>query len=202
MHVMVIVKNGQPQFPAQCQHACREAEQQRRDDNHILIADIVLQRDIQHGGGKGNARVELFLKDERNAFAEHVAQDAAKHTGNDGGNGGNDRTFAHLQRDLRPDNGKDDQAKRIEDQEQAAKMGHHGGHQRGQHRCNGHDNDIFRVFHPAQRIVPKQHIPDRSAAQRRSGCDDDDAKGIHTAASGSQRAGHGFGSNTNQIKNV
>lgn len=81
-------------------------------------------------------------------------------------------------------------------------MRHHRGGNRGQDRGHGNNNDVLGVLYPAKRIVAKQNIAHRTASEGRRGSDDNDAKRIHTAAPGSQRAGHGFRRNPNQIKNM
>lgn len=160
------------------------------------------QRDIEHGGSKRDAGIELFLEHEGDALTEHIAQHAAKDAGDNGRNHGDNRAFAHIERDLRPDNRKYHQAKCIQHQKQAAQMGHYRGKDCGQHRGDSHDDHILRVLHPAERIVAKQDIAHRTAAKRRRGSNNNDAKGVHTTSPGGQRAGHGFGSDADQIENV
>ena len=52
MCAMVVVKYRQAQLPAQRQHAGGKAEQQGGDHHHIVIADVMLERDIKHRGGE------------------------------------------------------------------------------------------------------------------------------------------------------
>ena len=162
----------------------------------------MLQGDIEHRCGEGDPGIQLFLKDQGNAFAEHIAQYAAEHPRDHRSNGGDNRPFTHIERDLRADDRKDDQPQRIQHQEKAAQVGHNGGNDGSKYGSRRHDNHVLGVFNPAERVMAKQDIAYGTAAQRGRGSNNDDAEGVHTATSGSKCAGHGFCGDANKIKNV
>lgn len=91
----------------------------------------MLQSDIEHRCRKGDAGIQLFLKDQGDAFAEHIAQHTAEYARDHGGDGGDNGSFPHIERDLCADDRKDNQPQRIKHQKQAAKMGHNGRHYGG-----------------------------------------------------------------------
>ncbi len=62
-----------------------------------MAADVVLQRYIEYRCGKRDPGIQLFLEDQRNALAEHIAQYAAENAGDDRSNRGDNRAFAHIQ---------------------------------------------------------------------------------------------------------
>lgn len=202
MSIMLVVKHRQTQFPAYRQQAAGKAKQQGGNHHDVMVGNDMAQRDIENGGSKRDPGIELFLEHERNAFTEHIAQHAAKNTGDDGCNHGDDGAFAHIERDLRPDNGKYHQAECVQHQKQAAQMGHHRGKDCGQYRCDSNNDHILRVLHPAERIVAKQDIAHRTAAECGRSGNNNDAKGVHTTSPCRQRAGHGFGSDADQVENV
>lgn len=105
--------------------------------------------------------------------------------------------MTHIQRHLSANNRKDHQAQRIQDEEYFTQIGHDGGNNGGEYRSGRHDNDVFRVLYPAERIVAEKNVAYRAAANGRRGGNDNDAKCIHTATPSRKRTGHGFGSNTN-----
>ncbi|MNT80325.1 hypothetical protein D3C72_2197670 [compost metagenome] len=72
----------------------------------------------------------------------------------------------------------------------------------GNNRGNGDDNNIFRMFDPPQWKMPEQHISHRTATDRGGRSDNNYAKHIHLATACGQCAGHGFGSDANDIKNA
>jgi len=159
------------------------------------------QQDIHPARGEGDTGVELFLKHQRNAIAEHVAQYAAEDTRNHRADGGNNHGMSGIQRNLCANDGEDHQAQRIQHQKHFAQVRHQGSHECRHHRCCRNDHDVFRVLHPAQRIVTEQNIAHRPAANGGHRGDNNDAEQIHFAATGRQRAGHGFGGNTNDVEN-
>ncbi|SSM20226.1 Uncharacterised protein [Klebsiella pneumoniae] len=156
----------------------------------------MLQSNIEYGCGKGDPGIQLFLEDQRNAFAEHIAQYAAEDTGDHGGNRGDNRAFAHVQGDLRADDGKHDQPQRVQHQKQPTKVRHHRSGNGREDGGDGDNDDIFGMLHPTKRIVPQQDIANGTPAQRGRSGDNDDAKRIHPPAPGSQCAGHGFRGDT------
>ena len=93
------MKNRQPELQTQRQHAGRKAKQQRRDDHHIMVRNVMLQRDIKHRCRKGDACIQLFLKDQGDTFAEHIAQYAAKHPCDHSTNGADNRPSTQTRRD-------------------------------------------------------------------------------------------------------
>ena len=131
MRVVLVMKNRQAQLQAQCQHTRRETKQQRGDNDHIVVCDIVLQGDIKHCRGKGDAGIQFLLENQRDTFAEHIAQHPAKHARDHRRNGGDNRAFTHIESNLCANDGKNNQPKRIQHQEQAAQMRHHRGYNRG-----------------------------------------------------------------------
>ena len=100
---MVVVEDRQTQLPAQGQHARGEAKQQGGDDHHVVAADIVLQGDIQNGGGKRDPGEQLFLEHQRDALTEHIPQHAAEYAGDDRRDRGDNRAFSHIEGNLRAD---------------------------------------------------------------------------------------------------
>jgi len=125
------------------------------------------QQDIHPAGGKSDAGVQLFLEHQRNAVAEHIAQHAAKNAGYDCGDGGDDRRMAGIQRNLCTDNREHHQTQRIQHQKHFTQMIHQRCDKGGDHGRRRDDHDVFRVFHPAERIVAQQNIAHRAAANRR-----------------------------------
>jgi len=99
MRVVLVMKNRQAKLQTQCQHSRRETKQQRGDNDHIVVGDIVLQGDIKHCRGKGDAGIQFLLENQRDTFAEHIAQHPAKHARDHRRNGGNNRAFITLQND-------------------------------------------------------------------------------------------------------
>lgn len=202
MSIMLVVKHRQTQLPAYRQQAAGEAKQQGGNHHDVMIGDDMAQRDVEHGGSKRDPGIELFLEDQRNALTEHIAQDATKDTGDDSRNHGDHGAFAHIEGDLRPDNGEYHQAERVQHQKEAAQVWHDWRKECRQHSGGGNDDYILRMLHPAKRVVTKQDITHRTTAKRGRGGNNNDAKGVHTASTCGQRTGHRFSSDTNQIENM
>lgn len=199
---MLVVEHRQAEAEAQGDKTRTQAGDQREDHHQIVRQAEVLQADIQPGGAEGDAGVDLFLENQRDTVAEHVAQHPAEDAGDHCGDGGDNGAVSHIQGHLRADDREDDQADGVEHQEQAAQMAHQGSHPGGDDRRYRDDDDVFRVFDPAQRKMPEQHIAHRPAADRRDRSDDDHAEHVHLAAAGRQRAGHGFGGDADDIKDA
>lgn len=184
MSVVLVVEDRQAELPAQGEHTRGKAEEQRGDDHYVMAADVVLQRDIKHRGGKRDARVQFFLKHQRDTLTEHIAQHAAKDASDHGGNRRDYRPFTHIQRDLRADNREHDQAQGIQHQEQAAQVRHHRRSDGGEDGGNRHNNDVFRVLHPTERIMAEQDIPYRTPTERGGSGDNNHPKSVHPATPG------------------
>jgi len=66
--------------------------------------------------------------------------------------------MAAIQRHLRTNNGEHHQTERIQHQKHFTQMRHQRRNKGGDHGCGSDNHDVFRVLHPAQRIVAEQNI--------------------------------------------
>ncbi|MNC49459.1 hypothetical protein D3C75_986400 [compost metagenome] len=81
-------------------------------------------------------------------------------------------------------------------------MGHNRCDNGGQYGGDGHNNHIFRMLDPAERVVAQQDVAYRTAAQCGSRGDNDHAKGVHPTSPGRQGTCHRFSGDPDQIQNV
>ena len=198
---MGIVEDRQAETETQGEQAGSKTEQQGDNDYRFMRQRGFQQQDIDPARCEGDTGIQLFLEHQRNAVAEHIAQHAAKYAGDDRSNCGDDRRVAGIQRDLRTNNGEHYQAQRIKYQKHFAQVIHQRCNKSGDHGCRRNNHDVFRMLHPAERVVTQQNVAHRAASDCGDRGDNNNAKQIHFASACSQRAGHRFSGDADKVEN-
>ncbi|MNL28754.1 hypothetical protein D3C87_1504130 [compost metagenome] len=100
---------------------------------------------------------------------------------------------AGLDADIAADDGEDNQAQRIEQQERPTQTVDQPSQRNGDQRRTAHQQQHIGVLHPNQRIVIEEDVAHCAAAQRGNAGDEADPEPVHVAPSRCQGGGHRFG---------
>jgi len=104
--------------------------------------------------------------------------------------------------DVAADDGKGDQAERVQPQEDGLQALQAARQEGGADRGPGRKQQVFRMRHPTEGIVAKDQVADGAAAGRGHGADHAQPEQVHAPPHAHQRPGSGFGRDGDEVDDM